>query len=375
MLSICLPAFMLIQSTDAKANSLNVVQSGLNAYWAAVEGPRAKQTIINNKWFDKALVEERVRIGRWSNNNQCGTTAAPQEDVAIKAATSTIQAAKSNFEKQSNLLLATGGDQGAYNKFFHDPALANTRGFLDIPEPAGGYEGDWSAELEGSTNSIMYAGFIRGMLRQLALRERGAPSNPIIIDPELREPPPSANAADPLATRPKVFWLSKAILQCRKISGSNLDRNKKKALYDQKKAARILTRASAGFFDPAAKDINGHRLFSGDRRSLATNQKVTSKLVDICEKGGGWSDTTYLNYVWSTLTADINQVRGYLNSLNRISANEPGSINLGTKVQGMFAIPTAEIQLSDRTWKPTLKTARLQRISDRFPDQKCIIRE
>ena len=337
---------------NAQANSLSGIQSAIDNYWSAVNPSSgslllSRQAAINKKWFDAARADENTRISHWSDNNKCGALAAPQEAIAKKASKATIDYAERNFQGQSNLLLA-GNDYYSFVFQFEVANIAvNSNTFSDVPKPDSYTDEEWRVlRIGAKEKGIFYASQLRsGALFPLALKERGASLSSNQTSP----PPLYANSAKPLQTRPKVYWLSRAILQCRTISGAGqtLTRNQRKALYDQKKSAKILAKAQTGFFTKGAKDINGLNLFDSAGRSLIATPKVVSRLAEICQKGY-YSNT---DNAWLGVSSQLNQQRQGLNALNTISANQASARNLGTKIQGMFAVPTAEIQLSDRNWQ------------------------
>ena len=384
MLSVCLPLALLIMASNAQANSLSGIQSAIDNYWSALKpnGDTAvldRQSNINGQWFAAALRDENTRISHWSDNSKCGALAAPQEAIAQKAAKATIGSAGLSFRGQSNLLLA--GDQ-YYSDLFHMPALEaagdSRNPFPDLSKPDSYTNDEWKDLKSDAMTGVMYALSLRSAsLIPVSLHERGAPNFGAVEDFIKALPPLRANSAKPLETRPKVYWLSRAILQCRRISGAGqtLSRNQRKALYDQKKSAKILAKAQTGFFSKGAKDINGRALFDGLGRSLVATPKVVSRLAEICQRGyytslaaaGGAAG----KYAWFSISSQLNWERRGLNALNTISAGQANARNLGTKIQGMFAVPTAEIQLSDRNWKPTNTTWIPKSIREGAPDMTC----
>lgn len=285
-----------------------------------------RQVNTAHLWFRKGLSEELERINGWKNPAQKRVALRGTRLAFVK--TQLIYYGSSAFNIAAEEPLFLHSDR-TYELNFND--LVDKNGIAATSDQ----RLQVRRLLSDQSN-------INTMLTNLAYQEVSADVS------RWSEPPPVKDPNDPLATRPRVFWLSYYMLQ--EVPSGASRASKARALAKQLQAVRYLDKAvMLGLI------INYNAPGKPVVAALPQNNKVTSRLYEICRAGIVEDDYTtsppqrrIINL--ADASASMRRAAATLNLFGRPAADgSNGTIGLGSSMLGMLRFPSqADISNSRR---------------------------
>lgn len=348
--------FVAVFAPSAQASDADILNTRVNAFWSAFpirDGADGNNPFVrcftantsnltitynqssvpycvqirnvDRRWFEKGLQEEIARINDWKS--------ASQKKIALRAT-------RLAFYKAQIYFYNTGSFQlGSYTAL---SSYASTSPFIGSLTFA---DSSVDAATRAKASGALFRQFdVAGNLRTLALAQRGY-NNPT---QQLTPPPANANPSAP-RTRPKVYWLSRYMLQeVPTGSGRSSSAAKNRANAAQRLAARYLDRAVATGLIIDYKKA-GKPVVAG----LPQNPQVNSRLFEICASGlngpNGFVRLEQSMAAFNIGTAALNTI----GSAQKKADNSPAYPDLGTKVAGMLRLPRVDIANAKRYFRYT----------------------